>query len=282
MLNIYHSPWRKPQHRVIERAKNIFEPTACRSFQCQNGRPEDCHDGDELALSGLSRAQKIGPGGVAIHQLPCSLFDLVALILEPRDWFSAVLASGASCYQCWPNKVTHWLVWFGASSRTGGAMEKHKFCRWGPDIGAISWLKRIDLIVWHLLVRTANDEEFESSQSKTFPLHLCFFEENETVYLQPHLPCLGDNQFKNDTWRASGPNRPVWSSNSLYSWSGVIVLIGEHENFLLATFWVVTPYFECVNDDQNLTIINFVSRFGQNHFLWVKGYRVLSAQIIQS
>ena len=65
-------------------------------------------------------------------------------------------------------------------------------------------------------MRTANNEEFECSQPEAFHLHLCFSKENETVYLQPYLPCPGDNQSENDTWRALGPNKPVLSSKSSY------------------------------------------------------------------
>ena len=72
-----------------------------------------------------------------------------------------------------------------------------------------------------LLVKTANNKKFEYSQSKAFHLYPCFSEKNETVHLQLHLPCLGDNRSENDTWRAFGPNGFAWSSNSSYQESGV-------------------------------------------------------------
>ena len=96
-----------------------------------------------------------------------------------------------------------------------------EFRRWRPDVEAIGLPKRIDLIEWHLLVKTANNEEFEYSQSKAFFLHPRFFEKNEIVHLQPHLPCSGNNQSKNDTWRAPRPNKPAWSSDFLYSWRSI-------------------------------------------------------------
>ena len=59
-------------------------------------------------------------------------------------------------------------------------------------------------------------------------------------------------------------------------------MIGEYENFVLAIFQVVPLCFESLNNGEKLTVVNFVSSFGRNHFLWVNAYQVLSAQIIQS
>ena len=84
-------------------------------------------------------------------------------------------------------------------------------------MGAIGWPTQIDLIEWHLLVRTVSDEEFKCSQPKTFPLHSCFFKENKTVHLQPHLPCPGDNLFKNDTVKVLGPIKLDENSSFLFS-----------------------------------------------------------------
>ena len=199
MTNTRHSPWYRPRRRAWGLASSISEPAACGSFWCQNMLPKDCYDNGWLALFRWPWTQKVGSGGKAPHQLCLSLFGLIASILEPRNQSLAVAAAAASCYSYWPNKVPYWLAWFGASSRTGRAVGEHEFRRWEPDVGAIGWPKRIDLIEWHLLVKTINDEEFVCFQSKAFLLHLCFFEKNETIYLQPHSPCPGNNKSKNDT-----------------------------------------------------------------------------------
>ena len=100
-------------------------------------------------------------------------------------------------------------------------MREQKFRKWKPDIEAIGWPKQIDLIEWHLLVRTANNEKFVCCQREAFLFYLYFSEENETVHVQPHSPCPSNNQSKNDTWRAPRPNGIAWSSNSSNLWSGV-------------------------------------------------------------
>ena len=129
MPNTRHSPWHRPRRRAWGLASSTSEPAARGSFRCQNGPPEDRRDDGWLVLCGWPRAQKVGPGGAAPHQLPRSLLGLVASILEPRNWSPAVPAAGASCYQCWPNKVSHRLPRFRASSRTGEAMEEREFRR---------------------------------------------------------------------------------------------------------------------------------------------------------
>ena len=65
---------------------------------------------------------------------------------------------------------------FGTSFRTGKAVGEREFRKEKPDVGAISWPKWIDLIEWHLLVKTANNEEFECFQPKAFLLYPCFSE----------------------------------------------------------------------------------------------------------
>ena len=65
-------------------------------------------------------------------------------------------------------------------------------------------------------MKIATNEKFKNSQLKAFFLHYYFFEEIETVYLQPHLPCFDNNQFKNDTVRASEPTKPNKKLDFLY------------------------------------------------------------------
>ena len=219
MPNTCHNSWHKPQRCAQGLAMNTSKLVACGSFWCQNGPPGNCRDDGWLALSGWPQARKVGPGGKAPHQLLCNLLGLVASILEPRNRYLAVLAAGASCYQCWPNKVLYWLAWFGASSRTGRPVGKREFCRWGLDVGVIGWLIRIDLIEWHLLVRTASNKEFEYCQPKAFPLYLCFFKKNKTLHLQPHLPCFDDNLFENDIVRVFAPIKLDENSGFLFPWS---------------------------------------------------------------
>ena len=71
----------------------------------------------------------------------------------------------------------------------------------------LNWLIQIGLIEWHLLVKTVSDEEFKCFQLEAFPLYPHFFEENETMHLQPYLPCLINNLFKNDTIKVLGPTK---------------------------------------------------------------------------
>ena len=74
----------------------------------------------------------------------------------------------------------------------------------------------MDLIEWHSLVKIASNEEFECYQPKAFLLHPRFFEENEIVHLQPHLPCPVDNLFENDTVRVLGPTKLDKNSGFLF------------------------------------------------------------------
>ena len=221
MPNTRYSPWCRPQRCAWRLVSNTSEPVAHGFFQCQNGLPKDCYDDGWSALSGWPWAWKVGPGDEAFYRLSRSFFNLTALILEPRNWSLAVSAAGALYYQCWLNKISHWLAWFEASFRTGRAVGKREFCKWGPNIKAIGWPKRIDLIEWYSLVRTADKKEFKCSQPKAFLFYLCFSKENEIVHLQPHSPCSSNNQSKNNTWKAPMPNWSAWSSNSLYPLNGV-------------------------------------------------------------
>ena len=148
--------------------------------------------------------------GVSIVSVP----ELLSRLLAP-------LVGGAACYRYWLCKELCWLALSGICSKNNVSAVSCEFRRWGPDVEAIGWPKQIDLIVWHLLVRTASNKEFEYSQPKAFLFHPHFSEENEKVHLQPHLPCPSNTQSENDTWRALAPNKPAWSSDSLYLWSDV-------------------------------------------------------------
>ena len=149
------------------------------------------------------------PSSETPYQLFHSLLSPVALILELQNQSLAVFAAGASCYQWCPNKILYRLARFGASFKTGKTVRKREWRWWKSNVGLIKCPKQIDLIEWHLLVKTANNEKFEYSQPKALFLHPHFSEKNETVYLQLHLPCFRDNQSENNTWRASKLNQPA-------------------------------------------------------------------------
>ena len=164
MPNTSYSLWHRPQRFIWRLVSSIFEPAICGSFWCQNSPPENCHDDGWLALSRRPWAQKAGSGAEEPHQLFCSLPGLVASILKPQNRSSAISAAGALCYQCWPNKVSHWLAWFKASFRIGEAVAEREFRKWRHDVGSIDWPIQIDLIKWYSLVRTTSNEEFKYSQ----------------------------------------------------------------------------------------------------------------------
>lgn len=44
----------------------------------------------------------------------------------------------------------------------------------------------------------------------------------------------------------------------------------------------MSPGFKNFNDSQNLTVVDFVSYFGQNHLFQKVGFQVPSAHVIQS
>ena len=68
----------------------------------------------------------------------------------------------------------------------------------------------------HLLVRSADNEEFGYSQLEASFLHRSFSEGSEKERLQPRWPCPVNNLFENNTWIVLGPIGPGESSNSLY------------------------------------------------------------------
>ena len=58
-----------------------------------------------------------------------------------------------------------------------------------------------------------------------------------------------------------------------------IVVVCEDEHFMLATFQIVTPYFEGFDNSQKLAVVSFVSNLCRNHFSRKKCYWVSLAQI---
>ena len=59
-----------------------------------------------------------------------------------------------------------------------------------------------------------------------------------------------------------------------------VVVVYEHENFILATFQIVSPSLECFNHCQQLSIVGLISSLCRNHLSGKKSYRILSVQII--
>ena len=57
------------------------------------------------------------------------------------------------------------------------------------------------------------------------------------------------------------------------------MVIDKYKEFVVATFYIILPYFESFNDSQKLTVVSFVLNFNQNYFLQIVGYWVLLAQI---
>ena len=110
MPNICHSPWRRPWCRGWGLASSTSKPAVRRTFQCQNGPLENRCDDGWLALSGWPWAQKVGSSSEPPHWFPCSLFGLVALILEHQNRFLAALVAKAAYYQYWLCRGLCWLA----------------------------------------------------------------------------------------------------------------------------------------------------------------------------
>ena len=67
-----------------------------------------------------------------------------------------------------------------------------------------------------LLVKTANDKEFEYFQLKGWFLLYHIAEKNEIERLQLHLLCLDNNLFENNSKKALEPSEPSENLSSLY------------------------------------------------------------------
>ena len=57
-------------------------------------------------------------------------------------------------------------------------------------------------------------------------------------------------------------------------------MIGKNEDLMFATFQIIQPCFESLNNDQKLTVVSFVLSFSRNYFMQEIAYRMLSARVI--
>ena len=58
-----------------------------------------------------------------------------------------------------------------------------------------------------------------------------------------------------------------------------VIVVRKDENLMLATFQIVTLYFEGFDNSQKLAIVGLISSLCKNHFPRKKGYWVLLTQI---
>ena len=58
-----------------------------------------------------------------------------------------------------------------------------------------------------------------------------------------------------------------------------VIVVRKDENLMLATFQVVTPSLECLNDGYKLAVVGFEPCLCRNHFLRKEGYWMPLAQI---
>ena len=58
-----------------------------------------------------------------------------------------------------------------------------------------------------------------------------------------------------------------------------VIVVPKDENLMLATFQIVTPRLESLNNSQKLTVVSFIPSFCRNHFPKKEGYWVLLVQI---
>ena len=161
----------------------------------------------------------VGPDGEESHQFLYNRWLFIASVLGPRGWSSATLAAWASYYQYCLCKVAHRRARFRGYSKNAGAVAERRFRRWGPGAGARgpkTWCW--DLKLTRLLVRTVNNEGFESFQLKGWLLLNHLVEENEIERLQLCLLCLNNNLFENGSEKALEPSGPGKNSGSLYPW----------------------------------------------------------------
>ena len=57
-------------------------------------------------------------------------------------------------------------------------------------------------------------------------------------------------------------------------------MIGKNKNLVFATFQIMPPCFEVLNNAQKLTIKSFLPCFSKNHFTQELGYQMPLAQVI--
>ena len=128
------------------------------------------------------------------------------------------------------------------------------------------------MLNFYLLVRFTIKEKFEISQSKVYFPYYHFSHKNKIVYLQPNLFCSENNLFKNNSKKAFEPTDMTKTQAFHIYKMKKVVIITKYINFVIATFEIVLPCFESFNNSQKLTIVCFVSSFGQNFFLWIVSY----------
>ena len=138
-------------------------------------------------------------------------------------------------------------------------------------------MRQKGLLSWYWSVNSASNKEFGYSQLGASPLYPDFFVETLTRHLQPHLFYPGNNWFGNGIEKAFEPSGLVWSSGFLYPWNDGGYY--GHENLMFATFQIVTPRLEGLNDSQKLTVVGFIPSLCKRHFLRKEGYWVPLAQI---
>ena len=77
-------------------------------------------------------------------------------------------------------------------------------------------MEDLTLLGWYWSMNSANNEKFGHSQLGAHLPHFGFSRKTLTKHLQLHLPCFSNSKFENGNKRTFGPNKFVWSLDSLY------------------------------------------------------------------
>lgn len=96
----------------------------------------------------------------------------------------------------------------------------------------------------------------------------CFnsIEKSVTKHHQFYLPCLGNNQFKNDIKKLLNfLNLAKTQVFYFYKFMKIFVIY-KKSNFVFTALQIVAPSFEKLNYGQKLLIISFVCSFYKNFF----------------
>ena len=141
--------------------------------------------------------------------------NLVSSVFRPRCWLLVALVAWALYYQYWLYKIPYRQARFGLGYKNTEIVVNCRFCRLEPGAKAKS-SKHWDLKLKYLLLRNANNGEFECSQLKVFLPHWGSFEGNKIIRFLFYLLYSNNNRFENGIKRALGPNRSDKSLNSLY------------------------------------------------------------------
>ena len=59
-----------------------------------------------------------------------------------------------------------------------------------------------------------------------------------------------------------------------------VIVVSKNKDLVFATFWIMLPCFEGVNNGQKLTVVSFVLKFGKNYFMQKVGHQKPLAQVI--